>query len=196
MLQPTSFCPLTPPKNEIRGLYMTPKTAFYFLGNYGPLVLIALSWYYLWNKPHLLLYYNVGIALNAMINLVIKGLIQQPRPMYDDQKMELLKRHGKEYLYKTGIPFDIFGMPSGHAQTAFFSWAFVYLSLRSREIMYVFIPLMGIVLAQRVFYLYHSWEQVFVGGVVGALFGGLVYYLSQYRKKGVIQEKADDGAPV
>lgn len=90
------------------------------LGEYGPIILLFLSVMLLWNSKNFLFYYIVGITFNTILNLVLKGIIQEPRPIFDDRKMKLVKSHAKHYFYQNGIPFDMFGMPSGHAQGFFF----------------------------------------------------------------------------
>ena len=49
------------------------------IGGYGPLILIVLSVYLLWNKRNLLFYYIILGFFNAILNLVLKVIFQQPR---------------------------------------------------------------------------------------------------------------------
>ena len=42
----------------------------YEFGKYGPILLIILSWYLLWNNKNLFFYYNIGIFTNAIINII------------------------------------------------------------------------------------------------------------------------------
>ena len=110
----------------------------YEFGAFGPILLIILSWYLLWDNKNLFFYYTVGIFTSAVLNLILKGIIQEPRPMFDNKKVVLLKTHKKEYFYQNGIPFDIFGMPSGHSQASFFSTIFIYLAFKQTNL-YTFI---------------------------------------------------------
>jgi membrane-associated phospholipid phosphatase len=167
----------------------------YEFGAYGP-ILILLSWYLLWDNKNLFFYYTVGIFANAVLNIIFKGIIQEPRPMFDDKKVRLLKTHGKEYFYQSGIPFDIFGMPSGHAQTSLFSTIFIYLSLKQTNLLYIYIPLTLLTCYQRVKFDYHSISQIIVGGIVGTAFGYLVYKLAREKIKNIIREKPDDDGPI
>jgi len=168
----------------------------YEFGAYGPIILILLSWYLLWDNKNLFFYYTVGIFANAVLNLIIKGIIQEPRPMFDTKKVRLLKTHGKEYFYQSGIPFDIFGMPSGHAQASLFSIIFMYLSLKQTNILYIYIPLTLLTCYQRVKFDYHSISQIIVGGIVGTAFGYFVFQLAREKIKNRIREKPDDDGPV
>lgn len=168
----------------------------YEFGQYGPLILIILSWYLLWDKKHLLFYYTIGIFANIILNLILKGIIQEPRPMFDNKKVKLATTHAKQYFFQNGIPFDIFGMPSGHAQTAFFSTIFIYLSLKHKNILYLYLIFSIIICYQRIKFEYHYISQVIVGSLVGSAFAYFVYYLAREKIKGKIREKPDDNAPV
>jgi len=168
----------------------------YELGEYGPIILIILSWYLLWDNKNLFFYYTVGIFANAVVNLILKGIIQEPRPMFDDKKVRLLRTHGKEYFYQNGIPFDMFGMPSGHAQACFFSTVFIYLTFKRTNLLYIYIPLTLLTCYQRIKFQYHTLSQIIVGGLAGSAFAYLVYQLAREKIKNRIREKLDDNGPV
>ena len=168
----------------------------YEYGAYGPIILIFLSWYLLWDNKILFFYYTVGIFTNAVLNLILKGICQEPRPMFDDKKVRLLTTHSKGYFYQNGIPFDIFGMPSGHAQASFFSTIFIYLSIKQPNLLYIYIPLTLLTCYQRVKFNYHSISQIMVGGTVGIAFGYFVYQLAREKIKNRIREKPDDDGPI
>ena len=168
----------------------------YELGAYGPLLLMFLSWYLLWNNKHLFFYYTIGIFISSVINIILKGIIQQPRPMFDEKKIKLLKTHGKQYFYQSGIPFDIFGMPSGHAQAAFFSTAYIYLGLKQFNWLFFYFILSLLTCYQRVKFYFHSVSQVLVGAIVGSLFAYFVFHFAKENIKGPIREKPDENGPV
>jgi len=165
-------------------------------GAYGPVILYFLSIYLLWNQHNLFFYYNVGIFVNAILNLILKGLIQEPRPSEDPKTFRLALSHGKRFLFKDGIPHDIFGMPSGHAQSAFFSTLFIYLSFRKTNLVYIYLFISMLIMAQRVIYNYHTILQVMIGAVIGSGFGYFVYLLAREKIKGHITEKSDDFGPI
>lgn len=171
-------------------------TIFNFLGGFGPLILLIFSLFLLWNKHNLFFYYSVGIFVDAILNLIIKGLLQQPRPYEDPKVFNLALKHGKRFIFKDYIPHDIFGMPSGHTQSTFFSTTFIFLSLQKKWILYLYMIITFITMAQRVVYDYHTVLQVIVGAIVGIIFGYYVYYLAQQKLKGKIREKPDDYAPI
>ena len=165
-------------------------------GSYGPLILLFLSMFLLWNNHNLFFYYTLGIFVNTILNLILKSIIQQPRPSEDVIKFNLALTHGKRFLFKDGIPFDIFGMPSGHAQSAFFSTIFIYLSLRQENLLYIYALFSLLIILQRVVFNYHTILQVIVGAIVGSLFAYFVYYLAREKIKGHITEKKDDNGPI
>ena len=188
-------------------VYINIKILYYFmivflselyneLGNFGPIILFFLSMFFLWNRDNLFFYYIVGIFSNSILNLILKGLIQQPRPSEDIKQFNLALTHGKRFLFKDGIPHDIFGMPSGHAQSSLFSTVFVYLSLKNNKLLYIYLIISFITITQRVVYDYHTILQVIAGSLVGGSFGYFVYYLAREKIKGHITEKLDDYGPI
>ena len=165
-------------------------------GSYGPIILMFLSMYLLWNKHNLFFYYTFGIFVNLILNLILKGLFLQPRPSIDGKTFELALRHGKRFLFKDGIPYDIFGMPSGHSQSAIFSTVFIYLALRKNNVFYTYIAISLLTMIQRIIYNHHTFLQVCVGTLFGFIVGYLFYYLATQKVKGEIKEKVDDFGPI
>jgi membrane-associated phospholipid phosphatase len=172
------------------------KNLFNYIGNLGPLFLFFFSLFFLWNKENLLFYYILGTFVNIILNLIIKGLVQQPRPLEDEKLFKLALQNGNRFVFKDGIPFDIFGMPSGHAQYSLFSTMFIYLSLRRLNILYIYAIISIITLIQRVVYKYHTIFQIFVGSIIGIWMSYIFYILSQQKIKGKIREKVDDFGPI
>jgi membrane-associated phospholipid phosphatase len=163
---------------------------------YGPAVLGVLPVYLLWDKTTLFFYYIVGFFVSAVVNLALKGLLQMPRPSEETDRFNLALNHGRRFVFKSGIPYDVFGMPSGHAQMAFYSTTFIYLSLRNLRILYgcLFVSLLTI--SQRIAFNYHTHLQVIVGAIVGIVMGYLVYDMARTKIAARISEKMDDFAPI
>ena len=168
----------------------------YEFGGYIPILLIFLSWYLLWDHNNLFFYFNIGLVCNSILNFVLKGFIQEPRPLFDSKKISLIKTHAKDFFFQNGIPYDIFGMPSGHAQMAFFTTIYIYLSLKHTNLLYLYLLISLIICYQRVILNLHSIEQVVVGSIVGSAFGYLVYQLAREKIKGRIRERYDDFGPI
>ena len=169
---------------------------FNVTGQYGPVFLLIYSCYLLWDKQTLFFYYTVGILFNTILNLIIKGIIQEPRPSEDLKTFNLALKNGRRFIFKNGIPHDIFGMPSGHSQSSLFSAIFVFLSLKKPKILGIYLLLSFIIMAQRVAFNYHTVTQVIVGSIVGGFFGYFMFYIAQNKLMGVIRERKDDNGPM
>jgi membrane-associated phospholipid phosphatase len=167
-----------------------------YLGGYGPIILLFCSVYLLWNKQNLLFYYAVGFFSNSLLNIILKGIIQQPRPLEDEKLFNLALKNANKEIFKNGIPFDAFGMPSGHAQSALFSTVFIYLALKQTNILLFYLLISAFTMFQRIYNNYHTFFQVIVGDIVGALFAWFVFHLAQQKLKGRIREKRDDFGPI
>jgi membrane-associated phospholipid phosphatase len=166
------------------------------LGSYGPLLLHFLSIYLLWNKQNLFFYYIIGIFVNDISNIILKGIFLQPRPSVDEKLFELALKNSRRFLFKDGMPYDVLGMPSGHSQSVIFSTVFIYLALRKKNILYVYLLISLLTMIQRVLRNHHTVLQVFIGALIGALVGYLFYYLATQKMKGLIREKIDDFGPL
>jgi membrane-associated phospholipid phosphatase len=117
--------------------------------------------------------------------------------MDDIKSFNLALKQGKYFVFKDGIiPLDIFGMPSGHAQSCLFSSVYTYLSLKDNNILYLYLFFSLLTVIQRVVFKYHTILQVIIGSIVGSLLGYYMYTRAQQKIKGVIKEKKDDYGPV
>lgn len=110
----------------------------------------------------------VGALLNEAINLIMKKIIAEPRPLL------------RKSLYTE------YGMPSSHSQMMWFfsSYSILFLIFRLRhinssvlELIWKVVVAMALVAAaivvsySRVYLLYHSWSQVMWGAVIGLALG-------------------------
>jgi len=165
-------------------------------GGYGPILLLFLSWFLLWNNSNLFFYYTLGVFIDNITNLILKGILQQPRPNEDLKKFQLALTHGKRFIFKNGMPHDIFGMPSGHSQSSLYSTTFIYLALREKKWLYIYLLISLITMSQRVSFNYHTIIQVIAGASVGIGVGYLMYNFGREKIKGKIEEKPDDNGPI
>ncbi len=166
------------------------------IGIYGPIILILFSWFLLWHFKNLVFVFKVGLVMNSILNSILKGIIQQPRPIYDAKKVHLLLTNGKPFFFQNGIPFDLFGMPSGHVQMSFFIITFLFLSLKQYNIFYICFPLVLLTSYQRYESRMHSFNQIFVGSIIGTLFANGMYFIARENFKGKVREKPDDFGPI
>ena len=131
------------------------------LGENGPGILFILSLLILHTiNTNILFYYVFGSFISEFINLVLKYIFKEPRPK------------NNKYIINKLLKYDIYGMPSGHAQMAFFTTIFIYLAFnRKKYIMIAYLMYSILISYQRVKENYHTVNQVFVGGIIGLLFG-------------------------
>jgi len=165
-------------------------------GKTGPIVLFFYSLLLLWNKNTLFNYYLCGSFLNFILNFILKGLIKEPRPFEDPKLFNVALKHSIRFKFINGYPYDIFGMPSNHTQSIFFSIIYIYLALKDVKIIIVYLFIALITMYQRVLFNDHTVLQVFAGAIAGTLFGGFIYYLSQQKIIGKIRAKKDDDGPI
>jgi membrane-associated phospholipid phosphatase len=166
------------------------------IGENGPFLLLFLTIFLLRNKHNLLFYYILFFILSLLLNLILKGLIQQPRPSIDSKTFNLMMKNKERYIYKHGIPYDIFGMPSGHSQSVLLSTIFIYLSLHDIKIAIFYLFITTITLTQRVLDNHHTILQVIFGSFIGCILGYLAYKMAQINLKGKNTAKRDDYAPL
>ena len=165
-------------------------------GENGTTIISLLSIYLLREKSCALFYYIVGLLIDIILNLVLKGIIQQPRPCFNSKEVDLAIKNNKRFVYKDGIPYDLFGMPSGHSEWCLYSTSYVYLVLRKTNWLYVYLFLSFITMSQRVAFNHHTISQVIVGASVGTLLGYIMYKTTTNVNKGKLTEKPDDNAPI
>jgi membrane-associated phospholipid phosphatase len=164
------------------------------IGSYGPLLLFFQSIYFLQKKPNYMIYYIIGFFMDGLTNILLKGIIKQPRPFIDPDTHNLALMHLRRFMFKDGILFDIYGMPSGHAQSVMFSTTFMMLVLKNRLIATLYLVISFITFYQRVEQNMHTIPQVLAGALCGVCTGGLFYYLGQRNLIGNLKEKVDDFA--
>jgi membrane-associated phospholipid phosphatase len=159
------------------------------IGFYVPLVLFIVACFFLWSKPIYLITYLFGFFINIGINSFSKAIIQEPRPSEDKHILNPAKTHLKRYS------FDKYGMPSGHAQGAFYTASFLFFSLKHNLLSLFCFLLSLLTLFQRVKYKNHTVPQVVIGSVVGLAVGYLFYLMAKKDILGKIRAKLDDNAP-
>jgi membrane-associated phospholipid phosphatase len=165
-------------------------------GKMGPLVLFINTLYLLWHKDNLFYYYLYGVFLNSILNLVLKGIIKEPRPSEDPKLFNIALKHSIRFKFVDGYPHDIFGMPSGHAQSTFFSTIFIYLALKDIKITIGYLLIALFTMYQRVLFKQHTVIQVIAGAIVGLLFGGFIYFMTRQKITGKLRFKKDDDGPI
>lgn len=177
---------------------------FYLIGNNGPFILWITTLLMLRTKNNYFIFYLFGYIINILLNQGLKVYMKKPRPSVDPKTFGMaMKQMKKVNNYTNLISYDaVLGMPSGHAQGVFYSTTFLFLVFFTNPIksvsylvllFYLFIVLITIL--QRIYYQFHSVDQILVGGLVGTIFAYFVYIITNAQKKGVLKKRAEENGP-
>lgn len=153
---------------------------------YMPILLFFISAFLLRNKMKYLSYFVGGFIANNGLNLILKGIIQEPRPSNDLRALEIGIANGQR------VSFDKFGMPSGHAQSCGFALVFMSLVFDSPKMTAFYLVVSFITMTQRYIYNNHTILQLIVGFFTGGMFGYLIYMIANKQMMGCLKMKSDD----
>jgi len=143
-------------------------------GYYGPLILIGINMYHLYNRFFWLVTYFIFVIINTIINKELKKWIKEPRPIGWKSFATFEKLENEES----------YGMPSGHAQSAMFSVVFYYLLFGIDEVLYIMILITTLTVYQRFLNKNHTGSQLIIGLFIGGFIGwSIVYVAKKYKKK-------------
>ena len=160
----------------------TRGSILYTLGRYGPFIMFIISLIILKAKAVTSETYVLGFVMNTLINPIIKLIIKQRRPdkeksttylsaTIDKSKNPNDLKHPPSFV-EQATDAHRYGMPSGHAQTAFFSLVYIWLAYQHNIVTSLFLLLTIITCIQRIIARKHYLDQV----ICGALIGGLIAY--------------------
>lgn len=151
----------------------------YRLGRYGPFIMLILSLIILRAKTVTTHAYIAGFVMNTLINPIIKLIIKQRRPDREksttvlsatiDKSKNLNDLKHPPSFVEEATDAHRYGMPSGHAQTAFFSLVYIWLTYRDTTITIVYLLLTVITCIQRIVARKHYLDQVIMGAIIGGL---------------------------
>jgi len=167
-----------------------------FIGEFGPIILFGITVFLLRFKTNLLVYYCAGMLLKSVFNALLKVIIQAPRPIEDPQLFNSMLQYSRLHRPYYQLPYDKYGMPSGHSSSVFYSTIFVHLAFRDVRTTSFFLLVSLITLFQRVNNLFHSIPQIIAGTLLGILVGWGTFYMATLNKMGSLQRKQDDFAPM
>lgn len=159
-----------------------------FLGLFAPYLLFVFSCILLWYKPFYLVYYIIGYGFNILLNIILKITIQDIRPSEDPKLINIAKNNGKN------ISYDVYGMPSGHAQLSFYSTVFIYLVFKNIYLTLFYFVISLLTLHHRVQNKKHTVLQVFIGSFVGITVSYFIYEMTKKNISGKWNKKKDDYA--
>jgi hypothetical protein len=159
---------------------MNPLIIIDYVGHYGPPILFIITVYYLLDIHIYLFIFLFGSLINCCINMFLKQIFREPRPQYPIQFIDSNDLIGNNY----------YGLPSGHAQSVFFSLTFFYEVIKSSSnydhifILYIMSCIAVLTLYQRWKYRRHTVKQLLIGSVVGCFFAwSLIFITKKYLHK-------------
>jgi membrane-associated phospholipid phosphatase len=169
-------------------MYPTLMYLFHLISFVGPL-LLTITTFLLWKKEMLLFYFVLGAVLNIALNFFLKDLFKEPRPSGNEQIIQLAINNGKRF------GSQVYGMPSGHVQTAFYCTVFIFLSLKNWKIAVFYLTMALFTCYQKYIYKEHTLWQLFVGVLVGSVVATISFNASKKKTMGLLIPKPEDGAP-
>lgn len=140
------------------------------IGYYGPVILFAITFYFLLNRLPYLYLFTFGSIANTLLNHVLKSVFRELRPQ---------GHIGNEQFHGS----NFYGLPSGHAQSCFFSLAFFYLIRGQSNVLYLMVFISALTLYQRWKYRCHSIKQLIYGVFIGIFFAWFIIYMYQYIRR-------------
>jgi membrane-associated phospholipid phosphatase len=163
---------------------MNPFTIIDYIGHYGPPILFALTFYSIFHRNIYVFVFLFGSIINCWINMFLKHIFREPRPQNPLAFVDSNDLIGNNY----------YGLPSGHAQSVFFSLTFFYKVIQPFSncdhivIFYIMICVTILTLYQRWKYRRHTIKQLIIGSVVGSFFAWILVfttkaYLHNYKQK-------------
>lgn len=138
------------------------------IGFLGPFILILLTIYYFLFISHTISFifvYILGYLVNMTLNFVLKNMIRESRPVDE-----------KSFLPIERLSIDTYGMPSGHAQSVWYSTMMFMLNTSSYNIIGLSIVISCITIYQRYSYRNHTLNQLIAGSIVGMFMAWLTTF--------------------
>lgn len=148
---------------------MLPKI-FDYIGHYGPIITFMTTFYYLLDKKLYLLVFIFGSITNIALNEILKLSIREPRPEGQIHFLDSNQLTGPH----------LYGMPSTHTQTCFFSLVYLYLVRGYPYVLLLSLFISGLTFYQRWKYNRHTIQQLFVGTLIGGSYAWILIYLLQH----------------
>ena len=154
------------PSNTVRfATARSLKETLDLIGFFAPKILGLISVIQLWNRSTFLIGYILFWVGNNYLNQILKTIIKQPRPS-----------GGRTIINEKYYGADIYGMPSSHAQSVFFSMIYLYLVKNSSGFLLLEMFISALALYQRWSYRKHTAEQLFAGSVIGFCMANIAYF--------------------
>jgi membrane-associated phospholipid phosphatase len=165
------------------------------VGGYGfvGMWLCVVSW--LWNHDNRVSLYVfcVGTVLCVLLNVLLKVLFCIPRANLTAMQREAVRRGAWfVYLPPHGIPYDLYGFPSGHAQLAWSILTYAWFLSLPALVLGMLSVVTGLTCIQRYLGLHHTLSELVGGTVVGMCVGYAMYVCKLRYTRGKVTPKQND----
>ena len=154
---------------------MNPSIIIDYIGHYGPPIVFVLTLYSLFERHIYVFVFLFGSLTNCWVNMLLKQVFREPRPPNPLPFVDSNDLIGNNY----------YGLPSGHAQSVFFSLTFLYQVMKPGSnsdtifTLYIMSCITVLTLYQRWKYRRHTIKQLIVGAIVGALFAWTLVFITK-----------------
>ena len=157
------------------------------------LLLLVIVLLPIYQSTHYLIFYIIFFVVNMYLNTVLKQSVKQERPSHE------VKLFASEVVRKN---IQVYGMPSGHSQSVFFSISYLLLVLfysdvverggswrdPNQDLLHHYPLLLGLLLftiaslmfVQRLVYRNHTPVQLLVGAAVGSATAYAAFKAAEY----------------
>lgn len=137
-----------------------------YFGFFGPYILTLISLFYIikFHNKYVLLYI-ICQFFNVVLNFILKNLLKDPRPDNEEKFIDIQR-----------LNIDKYGMPSGHAQTAWYNIGIIMLIDTPFYIKILSIIIACLTIYQRYIFNNHTILQLAVGTVIGLLVAFISHY--------------------
>ena len=146
---------------------MIPKL-FDYIGFFGPIILSFITVLKLYKQQPYLIGYFIFLGGNVIVNHVLKHIILEERPS-----------GGRSLINEPYNGMHKYGMPSSHAQSAFYSMTYLYLTKQDPTTLLVELFICALTVYQRWNYRQHTAEQLGIGAIIGIIMGFLAEYMTK-----------------
>jgi membrane-associated phospholipid phosphatase len=145
-----------------------------YLGFFGPYILTIINIFYIFHiQEKFFFLYIISHVINIVLNIILKNIIKDPRPSDEKSFLDVERLH-----------MDKYGMPSGHAQTAWYNVGIIMLNKVPIYIKILSIIIACLTIYQRYIYKNHTVIQLVVGMIIGLLLAYISnYVIKQYDYK-------------
>lgn len=121
--------------------------------------------------------YSIGFLLQIIFNAWLKTVIKQKRPSITNKQIKSATSKGSNIIMRDGFPYEIYGMPSGHATISTYSTLFSRLVINNNHLNMLNVFLLVLTLIHRYVANHHTLMQLLFGTIIGII---TTYFYVEY----------------